>query len=86
MNKEPTEFQYFKAWLFFFVVASVCTWLITLALGSFLAAFLQAGEASLAQASQIIQIFSIVIAIPVSYVTFRIVVGKYLMAKIIWED
>jgi hypothetical protein len=86
MNKEPTEFQYFKAWLFFFVVASVLTWLITLVLGSFLAAFLQAGGASLAQATKVIQILSVVVAIPVSYVTFRVVVGKYLMPKIIWED
>ena len=86
MNKEPTEFQYFKAWLFFFIAASVCTWLIMLVLGSFLAAFLQAGGASLTQATKIIQILSILIAIPVSYATFRIVVGKYLMQKIIWDD
>jgi hypothetical protein len=86
MNKEPTEFQYFKAWLFFFVVATVCTWPITLVLGSFLAAFLQAGGASLAQASRLIQIVRILVAVPASYVTFRIVVGKYLMPKIIWGD
>ena len=86
MNKEPTEFQYFKAWLLFFVIATFCTWLITLVIGSFAAAFLGAGGASLGQATQLIQIISFVIAIPVSYVTFRGVVGKYLMPKIIWED
>jgi hypothetical protein len=86
MNKEPTEFQYFKAWLLFFIIASAGTWLITLVIGSFAAAFLHAGGASLAQATQVIQIASVVIAIPVSYVTFRGVVGKYLMPKIIWED
>ena len=85
MNKEPTEFQYFKAWLFFFIIATVGTWIITLILGSFAAAFLHAGGASLAQATQVIQILSLLTAIPVSYVAFRGVVGKYLI-KIIWED
>ena len=86
MNKEPTEFQYFKAWLLFFVIATFCTWLITLVIGSFAAAFLHAGGASLGQATQVSQIISLIIAIPVSYVTFRGVLGKYLMPKIIWED
>lgn len=86
MNKEPTEFQYFKAWLLFFVSAAFCTWLITLVIGSFAAAFLHAGGASLAQVGRAIQIISFVIAIPVSYVTFRGVIGKYLMPKILWEN
>jgi hypothetical protein len=86
MNKEPTEFQYFKAWLLFFIIATVATWLITLVIGSFTAAFLHAGGASLPQATKVIQIISVLIAVPVSYVTFRGVVGKYLMQKIIWED
>jgi hypothetical protein len=86
MNKEPTEFQYFKAWLLFFVIATVSTWLITLVIGSFAAAFLHAGGASLPQATKVIQIISVLIGVPVSYVAFRGVVGKYLMPKIIWED
>jgi len=86
MNKEPTEFQYFKAWLFFFIIATVSTWLITLVIGSFAAAFLHAGGGSLAQATKVIQIAGTLIAIPVSYATFRGVVGKYLIQKIIWED
>jgi len=86
MTKEPTEFQYFKAWLLFFVVAIGCSWLISLVIGSFAAAFIGAGGGSIAQARQLIQIISFVISIPVSYVTFRAVVGKYLIPKIIWED
>ena len=86
MNKEPTESQYFKAWLLFFVVASACSWLITLVIGSFGVAFVGAGAGPLAQANQLIQIIGFIIAIPVSYVTFRGVVGKYLMPQIIWED
>ena len=65
MNKEPTEFQYFKAWLLFFIIATFCTWLITLVIGGFAAAFLHASGASLGQATQVIQIVSFVIAIPV---------------------
>jgi len=86
MNKEPTEFQYFKAWLLFLIIATVSTWLITLIIGSFAAGFLHAGGASLAQATQVIQIAGVLIGIGVSYVTFRGVVGKYLIQKIIWED
>ena len=86
MNKEPTEFQYFKAWLFFFVIATVATWLITFVIGSFAAAFLHAGGASLAQATKIIQVTGLLISIPMSYGTFRGVVGKYLIQKIIWEE
>jgi len=41
---------------------------------------------SIAQARQLIQIISFVISIPVSYIAFRAVVGKYLIPKIIWED
>ena len=86
MTKEPTEFQYFKAWLLFFVVAIGCSWLISLVIGSFAAAFLHAGGASLGQATQVSQIISLIIAIPVSYVTFRGILGNYLMPKIMWED
>jgi len=86
MNKEPTEFQYFKAWLLFFVIAIACSWFISLVIGSFAAAFVRAGGGSLAQAGQLIQIISFVISIPVSYVTFHSVVGKYLIPKIMWED
>jgi hypothetical protein len=85
MNKEPTEFQYFKAWLLFFVIATGCLWLIALVIGSFTAAFVGAGGGSLAQVNQLIQIISFIIALPVSYATFRGVVGKYLLPKIIWE-
>jgi hypothetical protein len=86
MNKEPTEFQYFKAWLFFLVIAAVGTWLIGLIVGSFVAAFMYGGGASLAQATQVIRIVHYVIAILMSYLAFRGVAGKYLIPKIIWED
>ena len=84
MNKEPTEFQYFKAWRLFFVVATGCSWLIALVIGSFAAAFVGAGGGSLLQANQLIQIISFIVALPVSYFTFRGVVGTYLLQKIIW--
>ncbi len=48
MNKEPTEFQYFKAWLLFFVIASACSWLIAGGRQLF-AAFLGAGGMPLPQ-------------------------------------
>ena len=80
--KEPTEFQYFKAWLLFFLIATVGGGILAMIIGSFVAAFLGAGGMSLQQMTRILQIIGYVIAIPISYVTFRAVVGKYLLPKI----
>jgi putative flippase GtrA len=80
--KEPKEFDYFKAWLLFFLIATVGGGLLGLVIGSFVAAFLGAGGMSLAQMTRILQIIGFAIAMPISYITFRAVVGKYLFPKI----
>jgi uncharacterized BrkB/YihY/UPF0761 family membrane protein len=80
--KEPKEFDYFKAWLLFFVIATVGGGILGMVIGSFVAAFLGAGGMPLPQMTHILQIVGFVIAIPISYVTFRGVVGKYLFPKI----
>jgi hypothetical protein len=80
--KEPTEFQYFKAWLFFFLIATVGGGIVGMIIGGFVAAFLGAGGMPLQQMTRILQIIGFVIAIPISYVTFRGVVGKYLFPKL----
>jgi putative flippase GtrA len=80
--KEPKEFDYFKAWLLFFLIATVGGGILAMILGSFVAAFLGAGGMPLAQMTRILQIIGFVIAIPISYLTFRAVVGKYLFPKI----
>jgi len=80
--KEPTEFQYFKAWLMFFLVGTVGGALLGMILGSFVAAFLGAGGASPAQMTNILRVLGLIIGIPVSYFTFRIVLAKYLLPKI----
>ena len=51
-------------------------------IGSFVAAFLGAGGMPLPQMTRILQMVGFVIAIPISYVTFRGVVGKYLWPKL----
>jgi hypothetical protein len=83
--KELKEFDYFKAWLIFFLVATIGGILITMVVASFVAAFMGAGGASLAQMTRVNQIIGFVIAIPISYVTFRAVVGKFLFPKL-WDD
>jgi len=80
--KEPTEFQYFKAWLLFFLIATVCGGIVGIIFNGFLAAFLGAGGMSLPQMTPILQIVGLVVAMPISYVTFRAVVGKYLFPKL----
>jgi predicted membrane protein len=80
--KEPKEFDYFKAWLLFFLIATVGGGIIGMIVGSFVAAFLGAGGMPLAQMTRILQIIGPVIGIPISYFTFRAVVGKYLFPKI----
>ena len=84
--KEFTEFQYFKAWLLFFLVATVGGGVVGIIVGSFVAAFLGAGRMSLQQMTRVLQVIGFVIAIPISYVTFRAVVGKYLFPKIEEEE
>jgi uncharacterized BrkB/YihY/UPF0761 family membrane protein len=76
--KEPTEFRYFKAWLLFFVIATIGGGLIGMVIGSFVAAFLGAGGMPAPQMTRILQIVGLIISVPISYVTFRGVVGKYL--------
>ena len=83
--KELEEFDYFKAWLMFFLAATVGSALIGLILGGFLAAFLGAGRMPEPQMTRVLQIFGFVIGIPISYITFRAVIGKYLFPKL-WED
>jgi uncharacterized BrkB/YihY/UPF0761 family membrane protein len=80
--KEPKEFDYFKAWLLFFLIGTVGGAIIGMILGSFLAAFLGATGMPLSQMEWPLRIFGVVIAIPISYITFRAVVGKYLFPKI----
>ena len=80
--REPKGFDYFKAWLLFFLVATVGASLAAMIIGSFTAAFMGAGGASLAQMTRVNQIIGFVIGMPVSYVTFRAIVGKYLFPKI----
>jgi hypothetical protein len=45
MIKEPKEFDYFKAWFLFFLVATVGGGVIGMMIGSFVAAFPGAGRA-----------------------------------------
>jgi len=80
--KEPSEFQYFKAWLLFFLIATLGGGVIGLIIGSFAAAFLGAAGAPPPQMTRILQIIGFLIGIPVSYITFRAVIGKYLFPKI----
>ena len=80
--KEPREFDYFKAWLLFFLIATIGGGLVGLVIGSFLAAFLGASGMPLPEMTRILQIVGFVIGIPISYITFRAVVGKYLFPKI----
>lgn len=80
--KQPKEFDYFKAWLLFFAASTGVGLLLGILIGSFIAAFMGAGGASLAQMTTVNRVVGIVIGVPVSYVTFRAVVGKYLFPKI----
>ena len=54
-------------------------------IGSFVAAFLGAGGMPLERMTRILQIVGYIIVLPISYITFRVVVGKYLFPKL-WAD
>jgi hypothetical protein len=83
--KELKEFDYFKAWLLFFLIATVGGGLVGLIIGSFLAVFLGAGGMPVAQMTRVLEVVGFVMGIPISYVTFRAVIGKYLFPKL-WND
>lgn len=83
--KELKEFDYFKAWLIFFLIGTIGGSLIGLILGSFVAAFLGAGRMPGAQMNRVLQILGLLIGISISYITFRAVVGKFLLPKL-WDD
>ena len=83
--KALKEFDYFKAWLLFFLVATVGGGIVGLIIGSFVAAFLGAGGMPLEQMTRILQIVGYIIVMPISYITLRAVVGKFLIPKL-WDD
>jgi hypothetical protein len=56
--------------------------LLPCVIGSFVAAFLGAGGMPLSQMTRVLQVAGFVIAVPISYVTFRGVVAKYLWPKL----
>ena len=84
--KQLREFEYFKAWLLFFLGTTLGGGLIGMIIGGFVGGFLGAAGISVEQMTPILRITGFVIAIPISYITFRIVVGKYLFPKIEDED
>jgi hypothetical protein len=83
--KELKEFDYFKAWLLFFLVGTIGGGIVALVISSFVAAFLGAGRMPDTQMNRVLQIIGLVIGIMISYVTFRAVIGKYLVPKL-WDD
>jgi integral membrane sensor domain MASE1 len=80
--KEPKEFDYFKAWLLFFAASTGIGIVLGIIIGSFVAGFMGAGGASLAQMATVNRVVGVAIGIPISYFTFRAVIGKYLFPKI----
>ena len=84
--KELKEFDYFKAWLLFFLIATVAGGAIGMVIGSSVGAFLAARGMPVRELAFILQLVGLVIAMPISYLTFRAVVGKYLFPKIQRSD
>jgi hypothetical protein len=84
--KQPNEFDYLKAWLLFFLIATVIGGAIGMVIGSSAGAVLSARGMAVRELAIALQIVGLVIAMPISYVTFRLVVGKYLFPKVSKED
>ena len=79
--KQPSEFHYFTAWLLFFAATTVGIALVGMMIGLFGGAELSAPEMK-----PILGIIGVVIPIPISYIAFRVIVGKYLFPKIADDD
>jgi hypothetical protein len=83
--RELSEFDYFKAWLLFFVIATAAGAIVGLAVGIFLAALLGASGATAQEIMNTNRILGFIVALPISYITFRAVVGKFLFPKL-WDN
>jgi hypothetical protein len=55
-------------------------------IGTGIGAVLSARGMALRELTIVLQVVGLVIAMPISYFTFRLVVGKYLFPKILKED
>jgi hypothetical protein len=82
--RELREFEYFKAWLLFFFIATVGGAVVGLIFGSLLAVFMGAAGSTTQEILSANRILGFVVALPISYVTFRAVVGKFLFPKL-WD-
>jgi hypothetical protein len=80
--KQLTEFDYFKAWLLFFLIATVIGGAISMVAGSSIGAVLSARGMPMRELALLLQGVALLIAMPISYLTFRAIVGKYLFPKI----
>ena len=80
--KELKESDYFKAWLLFFLIATVAGGAFGLGVGTSVGAVLSERGIPLRALALILQLLGLVIAMPISYLTFRAVVGKYLFPKL----
>ena len=84
--KQLTEFDYFKAWLLFFLIATVIGGAVGMVTGSSIGAVLSARGMPIQVLALVLQGIALMIAMPISYLTFRAVVGKYLFPKIHKEN
>ena len=80
--KQPKELDYFKAWFLFFLIATVVGGAFSMAVGSSVGALLSARGMPVRELALILQLVALVIAMPISYFAFRVVVGKYLFPKL----
>jgi len=80
--KQPTESQYFLAWLIYFIIATVGSVVAGFCVGLGLGIIVAAAGGNAQQLAKVGTIIGFVVSIPVSYFTFRGVVGKYFLPKL----
>lgn len=83
--KQLKESDYFKAWFLFFLIATVLSGIFSMAVGSSVGAVLSTRGMPVRELALVLQLVALVIAMPISYLTFRAVVGKYLFPKLAEE-
>ncbi len=84
--KTLKEFDYIKAWLIFFFVATVGGELVGGIIGALLGGGLSVAGFSISQVKIICGIAGLLVGIPISYLTFRIVVSTFLLPKLSDDD
>jgi ABC-type nitrate/sulfonate/bicarbonate transport system permease component len=83
MDKMKEEIKYFKAWILFFLVATVGGFIIGALVGGVIGFIMGAMRYPLETITILCKEIGLCIAVPISYLCFKWSVGKYIVPQLV---